>query len=213
MDLKHINLIKTLSLEAPFLSKKQIINHFTFDDKDFKNLENGVLNKKKLIVDGKLVDCYALHWDTREILKSAGIKKSLKGKFQKDSHVYHDLMVYESVQNAKQILLESGDEIIEVIHERSQFQAKESANDNKGMCHADAVLKSKNGGETAVEFGKYSVKRMIHKIDGFSQSNVMVYSDNKGLLKSYESSFTELSTQKKIKQKNVKFIYFPSVQI
>ena len=41
----------------------------------------------------------------------------------------------------------------------------------------------------------------------------MVYSDNKVLLKSYESSFTELSTQKKIKQKNVKFIYFPSVQI
>ena len=202
-----------MALETPFLSEKQINNRFHLNSNEINNLKQGILNSKSIVVKGEKINCYALNWDTKEILKPAGINRALRGKFQKDSHVYHDLMVYESIQHTKGVMLENGTEISEIIHERSQFQAKVSANDNKGMCHADSVVRDKSGGETAVEYGNYSVERMIHKINGFSQNNVMVYSDSQSMIHSYQSTYTQLTKTNKIKNKNVKFIYLPSVQM
>lgn len=209
----ELKLVQTLALETPFLSEKQIKNKFSIDEKSLTKLNQGVLNSKSIIINGEKINCYALNYGAREILKSAGINRHLRGRFQKDSHVYHDLMVYESIQDAKKLIQESGNEVSEIIHERAQFQAKISANDNKGICHADSVLRDKSGSETAVEYGNYSVKRMMHKINGFSQQNVLVYCDNHSLVNSYKKTYEKLVQSKKIQNKNVKFIYIPSIQM
>ena len=210
---KELNLIKTLALEVPFLSESQIKNRFSMTLDELKNLNQGILNVKNIFVQGKNINCYALNWNTKEILKPAGIQRSLKGRFQKDSHVYHDLMVYESIQHTKELMLINENEVCEIIHERSQFQAKVSANDNKGMCHADAVVRDKSGGETAVEYGKYSVSRMMQKINGFSQDNVMVYSDSQTMIHSYKNTYTNMVQNNKLKSKSVQFIYLPSIHL
>lgn len=209
----ELNLVKTLALESPFLSHRQLQDRFDLNDQNIRKLKSGILIEKEIHARGKRTTCFALHWNTKNILKEAGINRTLKGRFQKDSHVYHDLMVYESIQHAKTLMSNQDNEVAEIIHERSQFQSKTSANDNKGMCHADAVAKDKSGSETAIEFGRYSVNRMIHKITHFSQSNVLVYTDSQSMLRSYEIEYKKQVQRKIIPQKNVKFIYLPSIQI
>lgn len=209
----EIKLIKTLALETPFLSEKQIKHRFSLENESIEKLNQGLLKNKSIIINSQKINCYALNYGARQILKSVGINQPLRGKFQKDSHVYHDLMVYESIQDAKNVIYESGNEVTEIIHERAQFQAKTSANDNKGICHADSVLKDKSGSETAVEYGNYSVKRMMYKINGFSQNNVLVYCDNHTLINTYKNTYEKLLHSKKINSKNVKFIYLPSIQM
>lgn len=205
-------LVKTLATETPYISARQVEDHFG-PEVDLRNLSQAnVLHMRTLDVDGRQVKCTALNWGARSLTREMEIKKPLNGRFQRGSHVRHDLMLWEALQDFKGKLSLHKLSVESVTHERAIYAQKTSANDNKGVSTPDLVVGISTGDDVAIEYGNYAPAQMVKKVLNFPQEVVYVYSSHAGKLEAYKELY-EAETKTSPVQKLVSWVYLPEISL
>lgn len=207
-------LLITLATESPYLSLNQLKHHLEIPQFEIDVLVKGdLLRMRTEAINHEPVTAVALNArKTKGLLKEAGIEKPLAGKFQRGSHMRHDFMLWESLREFRKVMDKKQDKVVGVLHERAIYQAKTSANDNKGISTPDLVLKTESGGEYAFEYGNYKLKDMVRKINNFPQKNVVVFSSDAKRLDQYIALYEKQTVSQSV-QKHVTWYFIPEIRL